>query len=51
MLGQDYLSLAIGGPVILGDDEIAETAAAFGSYGLQDDQEPAANAGSATARA
>ena len=33
---QYYLSLAIGGPVRLGEAEIAETTAAFGSYGLQD---------------
>jgi L-fuculose-phosphate aldolase len=35
---QYYLSLAIGGPVLLGEAEIRETAAAFGSYGVQDDQ-------------
>ncbi|MEO0387152.1 MAG: class II aldolase/adducin family protein [Pseudomonadota bacterium] len=33
---QYYNSLLIGGPVILSDAEIAETAEAFGSYGLQD---------------
>lgn len=33
---QYYLSLTIGGPVLLSEAEIAETAAAFGSYGLQD---------------
>ncbi|RMH45992.1 MAG: class II aldolase, partial [Alphaproteobacteria bacterium] len=33
---QYYLSLLIGGPVLLSDAEIAETARAFGSYGLQD---------------
>ena len=33
---QYYLSLAIGGPVLLNEHDIAETAAAFGSYGLQD---------------
>ncbi|MGB3315722.1 MAG: class II aldolase/adducin family protein [Albidovulum sp.] len=34
---QYYLSLMIGGPVLLSDAEIAETAAAFGSYGVQVD--------------
>jgi len=34
---QYYLSLAIGGPVLLSEAEIAETREAFGSYGLQDD--------------
>ena len=34
---QYYQSLLIGGPVLLSDDEIAEAAAKFGSYGLQDD--------------
>ena len=33
---QYYLSLALG-PVILTDDQIADTMAAFGSYGVQDD--------------
>jgi L-fuculose-phosphate aldolase len=33
---QYYLSLAIGGPVLLSEAEIGETAAAFGSYGVQD---------------
>lgn len=33
---QYYLTLAIGGPVLLSEQDIAETAAAFGSYGLQD---------------
>ncbi|HWA79201.1 MAG TPA: class II aldolase/adducin family protein [Acetobacteraceae bacterium] len=33
---QYYLSLAIGGPHILSDAEIAETARKFGSYGAQD---------------
>ena len=33
---QYYLSLAIGGPVLLSEAEIAQTTAAFGSYGLQD---------------
>lgn len=34
---QYYLSLAIGGPVLLTDQEIAETVAGFSSYGVQDD--------------
>ena len=34
---QYYHSLLIGGPVLLSDEAIAETAKAFGSYGLQDD--------------
>jgi L-fuculose-phosphate aldolase len=34
---QYYLSLAIGGPILLTDEQIAETAAAFGSYGIQTD--------------
>lgn len=38
---QYYLSLLIGGPHVLSEGEIAETAAAFGSYGVQD-REPAA---------
>src|SRR6266581_4038563 len=33
---QYYLSLAIGGPVLLSEADISETAAAFGSYGVQD---------------
>jgi len=33
---QYYLSLAIGGPVLLSETDISEAAAAFGSYGLQD---------------
>jgi L-fuculose-phosphate aldolase len=33
---QYYLTLAIGGPVLLSEAEIAEAAAAFGSYGVQD---------------
>ena len=43
---QYYLSLAIGGPVLLNESEIAETAAAFGSYGVQD---PPAKAAAHTA--
>lgn len=35
---QYYLSLAIGGPVLLGDAEIEDTHKGFGSYGLQDDK-------------
>lgn len=34
---QYYLSLCIGGPVLLTEDEIAQTMAGFGSYGVQDD--------------
>jgi len=34
---QYYLSLAIGGPVLLSQAEIAETMAGFGSYGVRDD--------------
>ena len=38
VLAQQYFNtLLIGGGVILDDAQIAETAAAFGSYGLQDD--------------
>jgi L-fuculose-phosphate aldolase len=33
---QYYLTLAIGGPVLLSEADIAETASAFGSYGVQD---------------
>jgi len=33
---QYYLTLAIGGPVLLSEADISETAAAFGSYGVQD---------------
>lgn len=33
---QYYLSLSIGGPVLLGEAEIADTVKSFGSYGLQD---------------
>jgi len=33
---QYYLTLAIGGPVLLNEAQIGETAAAFGSYGVQD---------------
>lgn len=34
---QYYLTLAIGGPVLLSADEMAEAIASFGSYGLQAD--------------
>lgn len=34
---QYLLSLTIGGPVILSDEQIAETLVSFASYGLQDD--------------
>jgi L-fuculose-phosphate aldolase len=33
---QYYLALALGNPVILSDEQIAETAVGFASYGLQD---------------
>ena len=33
---QYYLSLALGNPAILSDEQIAETARGFASYGLQD---------------
>ncbi len=33
---QYYLSLALGNPVILSDEQIAETARGFSTYGLQD---------------
>jgi L-fuculose-phosphate aldolase len=33
---QYYLSLAIGNPFILSDEQIAETAQGFATYGLQD---------------
>ncbi|MEL6235772.1 MAG: class II aldolase/adducin family protein [Pseudomonadota bacterium] len=44
---QFYMTLLIGGPVLLSDDQIAETAAAFGSYGVQDDHKKVATAKSA----
>lgn len=34
---QYYHTLAIGGPVLLSDAEVADTAKSFGSYGVQDD--------------
>lgn len=34
---QYVLSLTIGGPILLTDEQIAETAAGFSSYGVQDD--------------
>ena len=34
---QYYLSLSIGGPILLSDEQIAETMKGFGSYGIQDD--------------
>jgi L-fuculose-phosphate aldolase len=40
---QYYLALGIGGPVLLSDAEIAETAEAFGSYRVKD--RPAKSAG------
>jgi len=41
---QYYLTLAIGGPVLLSEADIKETVEAFGSYGVQD---PPANAAKA----
>jgi L-fuculose-phosphate aldolase len=38
---QFYMSLLIGGPVLLGEAEIAETREGFGSYGVQDLPAPA----------
>jgi L-fuculose-phosphate aldolase len=35
---QYYLTLAIGGPVVLNEAQIADTAKSFGSYGVQDDR-------------
>ncbi|MGH7161330.1 MAG: class II aldolase/adducin family protein, partial [Acetobacteraceae bacterium] len=40
---QYYYSLLIGGPKILSEQEIAETARKFESYGLQDESEGAAS--------
>ena len=37
---QYHLALAIGGPVLLSDAEIAETAAGFANYGLQGEDDP-----------
>ncbi|MEM9049387.1 MAG: class II aldolase/adducin family protein [Pseudomonadota bacterium] len=49
---QFYLTLLIGGPVLLSDAQIAETAEAFGSYGVQDDHKSVATAKTAkTAKA
>jgi len=42
---QYYLTLAIGGPVLLSEADINETAAAFSNYGVQD---PPAQAAAAT---
>ncbi len=41
---QYYHALLIGGPVLLSDAQIAQTAAAFGSYGVQDDHKKAVKA-------
>lgn len=41
---QYYHSLLIGGPVVLSEAQIAETAAAFGSYGVQDHHKKVASA-------
>jgi L-fuculose-phosphate aldolase len=40
---QYYLSLLIGGPVVLSEADIADTAAKFATYGLQDKPAAAAN--------
>ncbi len=42
---QYYYSLLIGGPVILSDEQIAETAKGFSTYGLQEDHLKVAKAG------
>jgi L-fuculose-phosphate aldolase len=47
---QYYLSLAIGGPVLLREPDIADTAKSFGSYGLQDDDRKAGAAKDARAK-
>lgn len=39
---QYYNTLLIGGPVLLSDEDIAKTAEAFGSYGVQDDHKKVA---------
>lgn len=39
---QYYLSLCIGGPVLLSDAQIADAMAAFGSYGVQDNSKEVA---------
>lgn len=39
---QYYLSLAVGGPVLLSEAEIAEAATSFGGYGLEDGRGPTA---------
>jgi L-fuculose-phosphate aldolase len=46
---QYYLTLAIGGPVLLSDDEIRDAAAAFGNYGLQETTRPPAGSRDAEA--
>jgi L-fuculose-phosphate aldolase len=43
---QYYHALLIGGPVLLGEPEIAETLKGFASYGLQDPARPAAKVAS-----
>ena len=48
---QYYNTLLIGGPVLLSDAEIAETARAFGSYGVQDDHKKIAKAASGAGKA
>src|SRR5947208_2705637 len=49
---QYYLSLALGSPCILSDEEIAETARGFSTYGLQAAQpKPATKARASVAKA
>ena len=49
---QYYLSLALGSPCILSDEEIAETASGFSTYGLQAVQpKPATKARASVAKA
>jgi L-fuculose-phosphate aldolase len=48
---QYYLSLALGAPVILSDEEIAETARGFSTYGLQTPKPKAVAKPAAKARA
>lgn len=47
---QYYLSLAIGGPVLLSDAQIAETRAAFGSYGIKETKNAAQRPSGARAK-
>ncbi len=47
---QYYMTLLIGGPVLLDEGQIEETRRGFASYGLQDPQKPAVEAKVAAAR-